>query len=173
MRASEPGRGLNLLRTRAGPLCRMVSEENDALTARYDRFRDAWDRRDVSNAFIAFDRFRQGLLRHLQWEEDSLFREWEKHLRPAEDGELRRHRAQHQVADRLSARVEQLIARRMGIGPDVDDELVIAVYELENLLASHHRAELHEVCCRLDAILSDEEVDEVSTSLRKCGRIES
>ena len=43
MRTTEPGR-TTLFRSRAGPLCRMVAQENDVLTAHYDRFRDAWDR---------------------------------------------------------------------------------------------------------------------------------
>jgi hemerythrin-like domain-containing protein len=148
-----------------GPLCRMVMRETESLAASYDRFRDAWDRRDVLNASIAFELFREALSRHIQWEEDCLFEEWEKRCTVPELKEVRQHHRQHELADRLTERVERLLRRRLGLGAALDDELVVAIFELENLLKSHERAELHEVCCRLDAILSDVELGEIHAEL--------
>lgn len=159
------------IRPGAGPLCRMVSRESEALSALYDRFRDAWDRRDLGNATIAFERFREALITHVQWEQDALFGEWRKRCRDFELDEVRVHGRQHELASALTARIEQLLRRRLGLGASVDDELVLAIYELENLLVSHQRAELHEVCCRLDALLSDAEIDAIADDLDAHGRI--
>lgn len=149
----------------SGPLCRMVARENEHLATLYDCFRDAWDRRDMGNAAIGFERFREALLKHVKWEQHALFEEWEKRCRDFERIPMAVHARQHEVVTALTARVDQLLRRRMGLGTELDDELVLAIYELENLLASHRQAELHEVCCRLDALLSDTEVDALGAGL--------
>ena len=78
-----------------------------------------------------------------------------------EQPELLRHRRQHQLSGRLTERVARLLAARMGIGADVDDELTVAIHELESVMCSHRQSELEEVCARLDAILSDVELHEL------------
>lgn len=154
-----------------GPVCRMVAHECDCLQAYYRAFRDPWDRRDLPAAMAAFDRFHEAFTRHMRWEEESLFEEWEKRCPAHELRAVRKHHQQHELTEELLGKVDQLLARRYAFGPSVDDDLAVALYALENAVVSHTNAELREIAARLDPVLSVGEVEEIADELETRGKL--
>jgi hypothetical protein len=153
-----------------GPVCRMVLREKERLLDSYRRFRDQWDRRDIGAARSAFERFSDALTRHMRWEEESLFEEWEQRCPVHELRSVRRHHQQHEMTLELLAKIDQLLARRFAFGAAVDDDLAVVLYALETAMVSHADAELNEVAARLDPVLSDGEVAEIADELETRGR---
>lgn len=153
-----------------GPVCRLVRRERDCLQAYYRDFRERWDRRDLSAAMAAFDRFHEAFTRHMRWEEESLFEEWEKRCPSHELRAVRKHHQQHELAEELLGKVDQLLGRRYALGPAIDDDVTVLLYALENAMVSHSSAELTDVAARLDPMLSVGEVAEIADELETRGR---
>lgn len=138
-----------------GPLRRMVGRELARIGRHYEVFCEAWDRRDIGNAVITFERFREAVRLHMTWEEETLLAEYEKQCRVRPRPALGQHRRQHQITTLLLDRVGQLLARRMGLAAAIDEELTFTLHELDDALCSHRESELSELCLLLDALLSD------------------
>lgn len=153
-----------------GPVCQMVRREKEHLLNVYRRFRELWDRREIAAARTSFAHFQEAVTRHMRWEEESLFEEWEKRCPAHELRSVRRHHQQHEMAQELLEKIDQLLARRFAFGPAIDDEVAVALYALENALVSHADAELKDVAARLDPILTDGEVAEIADELETRGR---
>lgn len=153
-----------------GPVCRMVQRERDCLQTCYRQFRDHWDNRDLPAAMTAFDRFHEALIRHMRWEEESLFEEWEKRCPVHELRTVRKHHQQHELTEELLDKVDQLLGRRYAFGPAIDDDVAVALYALENAIVSHSNTELNEVAARLDPMLSAGEIEEIADELQTRGR---
>ena len=153
-----------------GPICRMVLREKESLLDYYRRFRDLWDKRELSEAMTAYDRFHEAFSRHMRWEEESLFEEWEKRCPSHELRAVRKHHQQHEMTEELLEKVDQLLGRRFAFGPAIDDEIAVVLYALENAMVSHANAELNEVAARLDPVLTDGEVEEIADELETRGR---
>lgn len=153
-----------------GPVCRMVLREKEHLMECYRRFRELWDRREIPGARTVFEHFQEAVTRHMRWEEESLFEEWERHCPVHELAAVRRHHQQHELTLELLDKIDQLLARRFAFGPATDDDVAVVLYALENALVSHADAELHDVAARLDPVLSVGEVAEIEEELETRGR---
>jgi len=150
-----------------GPLRRMVARECETLAANYGCFRESWDRRDIGRAVVNFERFRDANVLHMKWEESTLLEEFERRCRSTERFEIQRHRRHHEIAVLLCERLARLLASRMGVGAPVDDEITVAINELEGVVCAHRQSELDEVCARLDAVLSDVELHELEEAFER------
>jgi hemerythrin-like domain-containing protein len=154
-----------------GLLERWVQEEQSKLGDVYAEFRKAWDERDTVTALYAFEGFRKNMNRHMKWEEESLFEEYEKRASIAELHAVRRHHMLHESADSIAIGVLKLLARRLTLGPEVDLQIADRLASLESLLARHRDVEMYEICAPLDESLGGGELDEIHEELVERGAV--
>lgn len=158
--------------TGQGRIVDMICREEDVLQIRFDAFRNEWTRRVRFHAAVALNRFREALARHIRWEEESLFEEYEKRCLESELAKVRSHHQEHERMIGLAARIDEEIAETMAPNSDpaLEAEIDAQVAELARALTAHRQIELHEVGCWLDKALTDAQIDEIATELEERGR---
>lgn len=131
----------------SGPISKMVARELESIRAAFLSLQGAWAAGDFPAAALALNGLASLLSRHMRWEEASLLENLSPRLARA-----REHCLHHESLQRELARIELLIARREGDPTQTDEELELALAELEIRLDAHAVEELTAVCLELDAV---------------------
>ena len=156
----------------SGRLAELVSGAETVIKDRLATFRQHWLKRDAFHAAVAFERFREALVRHVRWEEESLFEEVERRCRVEELPTVRRHHLEHEKLEAMAERLSGMLASAIDSRPPPAQEIELdrVAGELSHLLEAHRECELREVCCKLDAVLTSAEIDEIAQELDERGR---
>lgn len=154
-----------------GRLSRLADREEDNLATCYAEFKKAWAASDAPRALVAFAWFREALDRHMKWEEESLFEEYEARCTVPELKAVHRHHLEHEAIRALTGRIQRAMETRMGWATPREDELGFDLTQLDALVHEHRRLEHDQICRPLDAWLTEPQVLEIETELAERGCI--
>lgn len=134
-------------------ISRYFEQDHDRLDELFKTFQTL-KRTDFPQAKAAFKAFKEGLQRHIVWEEDLLFPLWEEKTGMSEGGPTFVMRAEHrQIGDRLDAIQDKVAAE----DPDSDrDEEALL-----QLLGSHNMKEERVLYPSIDQVTAPEECRDV------------
>jgi hypothetical protein len=91
-------------RSANGRLSQLVGQENQFLLETYRSFEEAWAEHDLPRAALAFAWFREAQEKHMRWEEESLFEEFEKRCTESELRQVRAHHFKHEAISNVARR---------------------------------------------------------------------
>lgn len=111
-------------------------------------------RHDFAKATEAFEQFRLGLQRHIEWEEHLLFPSWERKTGMTQGGPTAVMRAEHrQIAAQLEAMHRKVAERNPATDKDAE--------ALLTLLGAHNLKEEHVLYPSIDELTTPEECADV------------
>lgn len=135
-----------------GPVSAMVAGEIESIREALSNLHAAWAGRDLAAVSLALSGLAERLARHMRWEECSLLATLEARSDSEQRMRVRDHHLHHDSLERELRRIELLVARREGDAAGTDEELELALAELDARLEAHAHEELSHVCLKLDAL---------------------
>lgn len=135
-----------------GPVSAMVEGELESIRGALSKLHAAWAARDLAAVALALSGLAERVARHMRWEERNLLATLEARSDAGQRMQVRDHYLHHDSLERELRRIELLVARREGDAAGTDEELELALAELDMRLDAHAREELSHVCLKLDAL---------------------
>ena len=148
----------------------MVGRETEFFDVMYESFKEAWSQEDAPRAWNAFQWLREALIKHMRWEEESLFEELELRCSESELRRVRAHHLRHEALESLLERIGKLLDEYVECCDGSGGALGQALCELDTLLREHRVIEISQVCYPLDQVLEEHMVTEIEMELCERGR---
>jgi iron-sulfur cluster repair protein YtfE (RIC family) len=135
---------------RVDTISRYLAQDHQRLDALVARYFEA-STRDTARAAELFFQYRDGLVRHMLWEEEILFPLHERNFGPAGDATLASVKDEHRVIEQLL----EFAAAQVRLGsPGAPNE----VRRLEAVMTRHEEHEMNVLYPEFDKAISDRDV---------------